>query len=359
MKKILFIIITLILLSSCGLAPNYSEDDIVRINGRILNPDGSPYSEKEIGMWIISLEGLSLNNYWYADPDDWEITNENGEFEFARKGSAFITGNSTNYIVIANIDSLDGPIVSAGFYPYDLENEIPELTLWNGDLSSEQTGETVQFSWASGTVDDNMPDFYTLSVRKFYYDLWRDSVSDKSCSAEAYVFQGFDNGWRVEAVFAHKDKKLDKSYHYISGIKNESFQSDAPQLLSAGKPCYIEGRGDSVFTKITNQIFHEWEWMFNDIIRYFIIDLEDQCSIEALAVYGMNGSNDDKSTGFEVYVSSDTLDWGNAAGSTAQSEGYFLIENLNAAGRYVKLQMKEDSDYNINLVKEIAVFGTE
>lgn len=358
MKKIIIVIIVLLILSSCGLSPNYSVDDIVRIRGKFLNPDGTPYAEKEVGMWIVSLQGLSLNNYWYVDPDDWQVTDTDGSFEFIRKGDAFITGNSTNYVVIANADSLAGPIAAIGFYPYDSINEIPVITLWEGSLNTSQNGENITFEWDNSPISDmGKPSYYTVSVRKIYYDLWRDTTENSSFNVSAYVFQNFDTGWRVEAAFPAENKQTDTAYHFLSGHKDDDFISSAPILLSAGKSCYIEGKGDTSFTKITNQIFHEWEWLFNDMVRYFIIDLEDEKTVNAVAVYGMDGSNDDKATGFEVYVSADTLNWGNPAGTTNRSEGYFLIDGMSAAGRYVKLQLKEDSDYNINLVKEISVFG--
>ena len=357
-RLILIIFILVILISSCGLAPNYTADDLVHIRGTLLNPDGTPYAEKEMGMWIVSLQGLSLSNYWYLDPDDWEVTDENGEFEFIRKGEAFITGNSTNYVVIANLDSINGPVVSVGFYPYEIDNEIPEITLWEGGTTAQQDNETVTFSWDSDDIGDmGAPEYYTLAVRKFYYDLWRVQTETASHDIEAYVFQGFDAGWRVEAVYPPADKQTDIAYNFYSSVNTGTYNSSVPVLLSAAKSCYIEGKGDSVFTKITNQIFHEWEWLFNDMVRYFIIDLEAEKTVNALAVYGMDGSNDDNASGFEVYITSDTQDWGTAAAETDEFEGYYLIDGMNKTGRYVKLQLKENSDYNINLVKEIGVFG--
>ncbi len=361
MKKIiLFLSIIILLIVSCGLAPNYTEDDWVIIKGKILNPDGTVYANKEIGMWIVSLEGLSLSNYWYLDPDDWEKTDENGNFEFERKGSTFITGNSTDYVVIANLDSIEGPVVSVGFYPYELVNEIPEIKLWDGNPTSSASGGNVSFDWDEINVEDlGDPDNYILSVRKVYYDLWRSEFEGNinTYSIASYVFQNFASGWRVTAKFPAEDRLTDIAYDYHSSVKAGSYPSTDPVLLSAGKPCYIEGKGDTSFTKITNQVWHEWEWLFSDEVEYFIIDLEQEETVNAVAVYGLSGSNVESGTGFNVFVASDTLNWGSEAASTNETEGYFVIDNIDAVGRYVKLALKDDSDLNINLIKEISVFG--
>jgi len=359
MKKTVFIFLAVVLvLASCGLTPNYTEDDLVEVKGRLLNPDGTPYAMKEIGMWIFSLEGFSLANYWYADPDDYEITDSLGYYSFLRKGDHFMTGTSANYIIIANVDSIDGAIAGVGFYPYELVNEIPEMTLWDGDCSMTTNGTEASFSFTPITGD--APAYYNLAVRKTYYDLWVDSLgSETTYDIDNYVFQNFGASFRAGAFYPAEDQQRDFAYIYYSGVENVSIPYSGRTVLSAGKKCYAEGLGDSSLTLITNQVWHEWQNLTTLHPSYLIIDLESNKDVDGVVVYGLTSAYPSSAVegGLQVFVSADTLSWGTALKTSTKDHGYIKIDGFEKSGRYVKIAVEEGSNLQLNTIREITVFG--
>lgn len=359
MKRLFLLIpIFILVLTACGLQPNFSADDLVEIKGRFLNADGSPVARQEVGMWILTLEGLSLANYWYVDPDDYEVTDSSGNFSFLRKGEHFMTGNSANYVIIANIDSIMGPVAVVGFYPYELVNEVPTMTLWDGDPVSSLTQDSVRFDW-EGKLTGDTPDYYNLSVQKVYFDLWQDSLNVLNYSAPRYVFQNFANSWRVEAVYLPDDKQTDFAYRYYTSAEPVTISSNDRLALSINKPVYAEGLGDTALTKLTNQVWHEWEWLWSVHPEYLIVDLESEKTVTSAAIYGLASAYPASPVkgGIEIYVSSDTLDWGTKLDVSAKDKGYISLDGFSKAGRYVKLSIEDGSNLQINAIKEITIFG--
>lgn len=359
MKKSVFIFLSFVLLlASCGLKPNYSADDIVEIKGRLLNPDGTPYAMKEIGMWIISIEGLSLSNYWYVDPDDYEITDSLGYYSFLRKGEHYIVGNTTNYVIIGNVDSINGPIGVVGFYPYDLVNEVPEMTLWEGNCTLTTDGNTAEFDFDG--ISSGAPAYYNMSVRKLYYDLWVESLAlETSFEIDNYALQNFATAWRAGAFYPAEDKLRDFAYVYYSGVKEVSIPYTGRRLLSAGKKCYAAGLPDTSLTQITNQVWHEWQALWSVHPEYLIIDLGAAYNVNAAVVYGLtsNYPSTAKKGGLQVFVSSDTLSWGTALATSTKDHGYIKMDGFEKNGRYVKIAIEEESNLLINSVREISIFG--
>jgi len=366
--KYWFLIIPIILILACGPKTEFGPNDTVTIHGKFLDEDGSPYADKMIGIWILSVEGFSVTNYWYPDPDSKDITDSAGEFEFEYKGSdlQWTSGNS-KYVIIANTDSMDGPVVALGFFPVKIDEEMPTVQLWNGNPQVDVSGDTsATFTW-QGIEDTHgdvpPPDRYKFKARaSLYFDQYHvDSLQTKTLTLPTFIFQNVSTGWRVEAIYeAETDTGID--IVYSSTTNTQSLPSTQPDLLSKDKACYAEGLGSTQFAKITNQVWHEVggdEAFSNTNPDYIMIDLGDTFSIAAIATYGLtpNIPSSAQHGGFEVYATSDTSSWGNPIGTTSNESGYFYLDNLSATGQYIKFEKGANSDVRIHSLKEFAVFG--
>jgi hypothetical protein len=358
------LIIGFALVIGCGPKPNFGPNDVVTIHGSYKNVDGSTYAKKSIGIWKLDLEGASVTNFWYPDPDSKDISDSTGAYEFEYKGSDLTWGSgNSKYVILANTDSMSGPVVALGFYPMTTDELMPTVKLWNGQPQVTVAGDSAVFTWQG--LDDAQgitPDKYAFSAAvQLWFDLWReDSIpnSTKTYHIPTFVFQNQSSGWRIEApINSPVDTAVD--FNYFSTVNTQPLSSTAPQLLSQGRPCYAQGSDTTVFTKMTNSVWHEDEYFNNTHPTYFLIDLGVLKYVRAVAVYGLASSYPAQAQhgGFEIYVAEDTTDFGSPVATTTRDKGYFYFQFAPAQGRWVKLSRVATSNLNVTSLKEIGVFG--
>jgi hypothetical protein len=258
----------LVLIAGCGPPAGYGPEDIVTITGKFVDVDGEPLGNTEIGIWKLDPEGISLNNYWYPDPDDKELTEEDGTFRIRHKGEEYLWPNGTaKYIIITNIDSLDGPVTAVGFFVINQDTEVPDIKLWDANATHEIANDTVTFTWNG--VDDvagSAPDHYGFSSRLVYWALWQEKEVQSGFSLPTYLFQNKCTGWRIGAEFARAN---DSSYDwsYMSATTAESgnlnlIPNESHEVYSAGLGARIPGH-DTAFMKLTDQVFKTEETFQN------------------------------------------------------------------------------------------------
>lgn len=347
----------------CGPKTEFGPDDTVTIHGRFLDENGNPYADKEIGIWILSLEGFSITNYWYPDPDSKDITDEDGEYEFQYKGRdlQWSSGNS-KYVIIANTD-MDGPVVCLGFYPIEIDEELPAVKLWDGSPKVSVADDSLAtFSWDRiEETHDLPPDRYRFKAKadeEPWFELWHeDSLSTTTLTLPTFIFQNVATEWRVDAIYeAATDTGID--IIYSTRINTDPLPTQLA-LKSKGKPAYAQGFGNLQFSKLTNQYFHEDEAFKNQNPEWVIIDLEDTVDVSAIAIHGMVPRVPSTAVhgGFKVYLTNDTTNWGEPIGSTDKESGWFFLPDLTGSGRYLKFAKSDRSDIKIHSLKEVAVFG--
>jgi len=171
---------------------------------------------------------------------------------------------------------------------------------------------------------------------------------------EAYVKK-----WRVVASIAAPSES-DFGYTYITDPDTTTIPDNPYQLLSLGKNCFAEAYSDT-FTKATDGKWGPWPTycvvLTATNVSWVYVDLgADTVQTNALVMYGMTIAGTPALPGFDVYVSSDTLHWGAAVGSTNEEKGYFYIDGFTEIGRYVKLEAKDDN-IGITGFREIGIFG--
>ncbi|MBD3286855.1 hypothetical protein GF359_09505 [candidate division WOR-3 bacterium] len=358
--------LSLFLMAGCGPEAGYGPDDIVTITGKFLDVDGEPLGNTEIGIWKLDPEGISLNNYWYPDPDDKELTEEDGTFRIRHKGEEYLWPNGTaKYIIITNIDSLDGPVTAVGFFVINQETEVPDIKLWDANAVHEIANDTVTFTWDGvEDVSGSAPDHYGFSSRLVYWALWQVKEVQSGFSLPTYLFQNKCTGWRVGAEFARaNDSSYDWSYMSATTAEEGNLNlipNSSHEVLSQGLGAYIPDH-DTAFMKLTDQVFKVEEDFNAAHPEWVLLDLGDVKTINAVAVYGLFTNyaqpGNKQFEQFEVYVSSDTTDWGTADATTTQQDGYIRFEFDSVDGQYVKFQANEGSNIQIVWMREYAVFG--
>jgi len=356
----------LALLAGCGPQAGYGPDDVVTITGRYLDENGEPLANTELGIWKLDLEGISLNNYWYPDPDDKELTEEDGTFKIRHKGEEYLWPNGTaKYIIIANIDSLDGPVTSIGFFVVNQETELADARLWDAATSHSIQNDTVTFTWSSvDEVAGKSPDHYNFGARLVYWALWREEEVQSGFSLPTYVFQNKCTGWRIAAEFPRaNDSAVDWSYMsatYAESGNLNILPDSSYEVLSAGKSAYA-GDMSTSYSKLTDQVFKVEETFGGSHPNWTVLDLGETKTVNAVVVYGLSTSyaqpNNKSFSQFEVYVSDDTTDWGAAVGTTSRQDGYIRFDFDAVDGRYVRFQADENSNIQFNWIREFAAFG--
>lgn len=370
MRKVLVFLwlgsMVLALLVGCGPKAGYGPDDIVTITGRYLDENGDPMVDEQIGIWVLDLEGISLNNYWYPDPDDYELTDSEGKFEIRQKGERYLWPNGTaKYIIIVNIDELDGPVTSVGFFVINQETEVPDAKLWDANATHSIANDTVTFNWdAANDVTGSSPDHYNFTSRLVYWALWREQEVQSGFSLPTYVFQNKCTGWRVAAEFPRdNDSTFDWSYMSATTAEEGNLNllpNSSHDVLSVGKGAYIPGH-DTAFAKLTDQVFKVEEDFNVAHPGWVMLDLGESQTVNAVAVYGLatNYANPNQKTftQFEVYVSDDTISWGEAVATATQQDGYLKFDFSETTGQYVRFQADDGSNIQIVWIREFAAFG--
>lgn len=354
----------LVFLSGCGPPSNYGPDDIVTITGKFLNEEGNPYGDKQIGIWVLDIQGISYNNYWYPDPDDYELTDPDGTFEIRQKGERFLWPNGTaKYIIITNIDSLAGPVTAMGFFVINQETALPDAKLWRANVENTVANDTVSFTWdAVDAVAGRAPDRYAFSSAVVYWDLWSEPDVESGFALPTYVFQNMCNAWRIQAqIDRENDEGIDWSFMSETKAGANLLPGSTLVLLSKGSPAYAAGHADTNYTKLTNQVWHEWEAFNNTYPAWVMLDLGSSKSISAVAVYGLltNYANPNQKTfqDFEIYVTDDTTNWNSPVATNDRESGYLRFEFVPVSGRYIRFQADDGANIRIAWIREMAAFG--
>lgn len=368
MKKSLIVLFaafsSLSIFTSCGPPSNYGPNDIVTISGKFIDPDGNPYADKQVGVWVLDIQGISYNNYWYPDPDDYELTESDGTFKIRQKGDRYLWPNGTaKYVLIANIDSLAGPVTAMGFFVINQETTLPDAKLWLANVNSTVTNDTAAFTWdAVDAVAGQAPDKYAFSSAVVYWDLWSEDSVASGFKMPAYPFQNSCNAWRIAANIARPDDNgIDWSFMSETKAGANLIPSSAPSLLSKGKAAYAAGHGDTNYTKLTNQVWHEWEAFNNTYPAWVMLDLGESKTVSAAVMYGLltnyTNANQKQFDNFEIYVAEDTTNWGSPVSTNEKESGYIRFDFDPVTGRYVKFKANEGANIRIAWIREFAAFG--
>lgn len=368
-KSLVLLLVTavgLAFLAGCGPPANYGENDIVTITGKYVDAQGNPLANKEVAIWILDLAGVSLDNWWYPDPEDFELTDENGNFEIQRLGKAYLWGNgSAKYIIITNFDSLSGPVTAIGFFVINQNTDLPEARLWQGnvDHTVDVDSANATFTWDAADAAAHEPiDQYTFSSQKVWWDLWTEKDVETGFQLPTWMFQNYCLGWRVEArVIRDNDEDID--WTYLSEVKSgiNILPNNTHQVLSKNMPAYADAEMTTSYEKLTNDAWHELEDFGSLNPSLVIIDLGESLTVNALAVYGLTVTYAQPANkmfdNWEVYVSDDASDWGTAVGTSMQESGYIRFEFTETTGRYVKFSANDGANIQINWIREISAFG--
>ncbi len=371
-SNILFIlgVLGIAFLASCGPPGNFGKETMVTISGKYVDEIGQPLPNHKIGMWILSLTGIYQENYWYPAPTNFVYTYEDGTFEFRLKGENFLWANGTSkYIIIANLDSLENPVTSMGFFVIDSINDLPDAKLWKANVAQALSSDTASavFTWNSvkDVAGSEPPKNYGFSSRVVYWDLWHENEITSGFSLPTYIFQNMCTGWRIKADFPRaNDNEMDVSYMsetYAEQGNANLLPDISTTVLSKGKSAFAAGHADTNYSKLTNQVWHEWEAFNNTYPAWVMLDLGESKSVSAAAVYGLvtNYANANNKTfeNFEVYVSDDTTSWGAAVSTNDMESGYLRFEFTAKQGRYVKFQADSGSNIRIAWIREFTAFG--
>ncbi|MBN2381098.1 discoidin domain-containing protein [candidate division WOR-3 bacterium] len=358
--------IGLAVLSGCGPEAGYGPNDIVTITGKFVDVDGEPLGNTTIGIWKLDPEGISLNNYWYPDPDDEDFTEEDGTFRIRRKGEEYLWPNGTaKYIIITNTDSLDGPVTAVGFFVINQNTEVPDIKLWDANAGHSIVNDTVTFTWDGvESVAGSTPDHYGFSSRLWYWALWQEKEVQSGFCLPTYVFQDTCSGWRIGAAFTREnDSSYDWSYMSATVAEHGNgniIPNASHWVYSKGLGAYIPGH-DTAFKRLTDQVFKTEETFQNAHPEWVMLDLGEAQFINAVAVYGLftnyaqpNAKSFDE---FEVYVTTDTTNWGIPVATSTQEDGYIRFEFNLTEARYVKFKANDGSNIQILWMREFAAFG--
>lgn len=356
----------LVFLSGCGPPANYGRNDIVVISGKYVDAQGNPLANKEIGVWILDIAGVSLNNWWYPDPDDFELTDENGNFEIRRLGKNFLWDNgSAKYIIITNFDSLAGPVTAIGFFVINQETALPDAKLWQANIAHTVDADSANatFTWdAAEGVSSEPIDQYTFSSEKVWWDLWTARDVQSGFQLPTWMFQNVCIGWRIEArVVRANDEDID--WTYLSEVKSgvNILPNKTHEVISDSALAYADTGMTTAYSRLTNTVIHELEDFGSVNPNLIIIDLGESMTVNALATYGMTVAYAQPAnkmfSSWDVYVSDDGANWGTAVASSTQEDGYIRFEFDDVAGRYVKFAANNGSNIQINWIREITAFG--
>lgn len=370
MKKVLLGTAVLVLIfAACDRGPQapFDPDDQVVIHGRYFDENGNPYSTEWVGFWINSPESF-FTNYFGFDPEENTQSNEDGIYSEDFMGEDLMdAAGATFKIGVMNYD-VNFPDTTAHviayFYPLDVDIEVPDLTLWDGNPTVSFSGDDVTFGWdAQSEVGMALTD-YVFKVRATQdgpaFNMWVENVgTNTSLTLPAYVLpEAYFEKWRV---IAHYEAPSDNDfgYFYLTDPDTTPIPDDPYSLLSLGANCYAEAFSDT-FRNATDGKWGPWpSYCVNFTatnVSWIYIDLGTTDTVNAVVMYGMTIFGTPANAGYELYVSDDTVNWGTPVVANSEQSDYFYLDGFTAEGRYVKLEAK-DGGIGITGFREFCVFG--
>lgn len=370
-KYFTFGLVTLMISIGCARGPQapYDPEDEVIIYGAYQDDTGSVLVDQWIGFWINSPESF-FTNLLGLDPEENTKTNSTGAYSEDFMGEDLMSNQGATYkVIVMNYDTGwpdMSPKVACDFYPLSTDIEIPTMKLWPGNPNVTFDDPNVTFTWANlSDTHESEPDQYEFQVKATQdgagYTLWQEDVgSNTSFTIPSYVLpEAYVSKWRTVAQIAATSQS-DFGFTYLTAPDTTEIPDNPYQLLSLGKNCYAEGYSKT-FTKGTDGKWGSWPTycvvFHSNNVSWIYVDLgESTQTINAVVMYGMTTIGNPTITGYDVYISDDTTDWGNAVASNNLKNGYFYIEGFSQQGRYVKLQAK-DENIGINGFREIGIFG--
>ncbi|MGE3062880.1 MAG: hypothetical protein AB7T10_04530 [bacterium] len=365
----LVLVFLLLLFVSCNLGPSaeYGPDDTVTISGTCIDADSTNYDDMKVGLWIASPESW-VTDFFGLTPSTYTVTDTDGYYEFLRKGRDYTADNGATYKVAVmnyNTNLPYEPHSRIDFYPLHLENDVPDLKLWNADCSFTLTNDMVDFSFEGiDKIGETEVDSYRFEVKAkmdgIGYNLWQEKIDENDVIfLPRYLFGGNQYlGWRVVAE-KNAPSDADFGYIYMSETDTSAISLTDYTIVSLGKNCFREAVPETIKT-LTDGGFGPYPSYALSIastdISWLVLDLgQVYDSIYAVAVYGIGHSGD---TGkYYLIFDDDTTDgWGEKVDSVSMNENYFYFENINKSARYVRIELSSMSGMGIGYCREISVF---
>ncbi|MEJ5308022.1 MAG: hypothetical protein WHT27_06980 [candidate division WOR-3 bacterium] len=365
----IFFILLFLLLSSCNLGPQaeYGPDDTVKISGKCFDIDSTSYNDMEIGLWISSPESF-LTDFFGLTPSTYTVTDSTGYYEFLRKGRDFTSTNGSTYKVSVmnyNTNLPFEPHTRIDFYPIHVDNQVPDLKLWNGECNFTINDDVVRFTYEGiekiGVLD---VDSYRFEVKAkidgIGYNLWQKKVhKTDSIYLPVYIFGGTQYlGWRMVCE-KKAPSDADFGFIYMSETDTTSIPLNGYTNISLGKNCFREATPETIKT-LTDGGFGPYPSYSLSIsstdVSWIVLDLgQVYDSIFSVVVYGINHTGE---TGkYYLILDEDTSNgWDEKIDSVSMDQHYFYFENINKRARYIRLELSKMSNMSISNCREISVF---
>ena len=373
MKKFVLPIIMLVLMfTACNRGPQapFDEDDQIVIQGKYLDESGNVYAQRWVGFWINSPESF-FTNFLGLDPESNNRTDASGAYRQTFMGADLMDAQGATYqVIVMNYDPSwpdTTPAVAALFYPLDTIINVPEMKLWRGDPSVSLGANNATFYWhrITGTHSGAEPDGYTFQVKATQdgpsYTLWQQDVAaETTLTLPAYILpEPYVAKWRALTEYPAPDE-ASYGYVFITDPDTTAITGAEYQLLSLGHGCHAEAYSQN-FPTATDGKWGPWPTYCVAFaatnVSWVFVDLGDSThTVNAVVLYDLGVTGTVAVPGYEVYVSDDTLNWGNPVAETATQKGYFYIEGFSQTGRFVKVEAK-DAAIGITGFREICVFG--
>jgi hypothetical protein len=371
MKKIMLLGLTVLLfLPACERGPQapFDEDDEIVIQGTYYDDTGDPLIDQWVGFWINSPESF-FTNFLGLDPEESDRTDSTGTYTETFVGADLMDAQGATFkVIVMNYDPNwpdTMPKVWCDFFPLDITIDLPDLTLWRGDPTVSIGDTNITFSWTQLSSTHNIePDNYLFQVKATQdgagYTLWQEDLSNAtSITLPGYVLpQAYVSKWRAIAQI-EAPSESDCGYNYISDPDTTEIPDNPYQLLSLGKNCYAEAYQDP-YPKATDGKWGPWPTycvvMPSNNVSWIYVDLDTTITVNAVVMYGMTIAGTPSTQGYDIYVSDDTLNWGNVVASNNENTNYFYIDGFDAPGRFVKLEAK-DAGIGITGFRELCIFG--
>jgi hypothetical protein len=373
MMKTVFVLTAMLLLLfiACDRGPQapFDPEDQVVIHGRYFDADGNAYSTRWIGYWINSPESF-FTNYFGFDPEESTQTDENGNYSEDFMGEDLMdAGGATFKIGVMNYDTNFPdtiPHVLTYFYPLDVDIEVPDVTLWDGNPSVSFSSSDVTFSWdPRSDLSIELSD-YVFRMRATQdgpaFNLWVENTgTNTSLTLPAYVLpEVYIEKWRVIAHYAAPSDN-DFGYYYMTRPDTTPIPDDPYALLSLGANCYAEAYPDT-FRNATDGKWGPWPIgcvsFLATNVSWIYVDLGASDTVNAVVMYGLGTTGTAANEGYEVYVADDTVNWGTPVAEISEMDDYFYLDGFTAEGRYVKLEAK-DAGIGITGFREFCIFGPQ
>ncbi len=372
MNRILFICaIAMCFVLACNRGPQapFDENDEVIIHGVYVNESGSVLPEQWVGFWINSPESF-FSNFGGLDPEENDRTDSVGVYSETFMGGDLMDNQGATYqVAVMNYDPNwpdTTPAVACVFYPLAIDITLDTMKWWRGDPAVVFDNDNAVFSWSRMTTTHGAePDTYYFQVKASqdgpFYTMWQQTMAaETTLTLPAYALpEAYAKKWRAIGTFPAPSQS-DYGFAYLSDPDTTHIVDTLYQLLSLGKNCHAEAYAQS-FTGATDGKWGPWPtycvaFAANNV-SWIYVDLSDTANtVNAVVLYDLGVYGNPSTPGFDLFVSNDTLNWGTAVVSNAQSKGYFYLQGFSRQGRYVKLQAR-DSAIGISGFREVCVFG--